>query len=136
MEPDDPFRDCKSFPPDGGTEFRPEWRTEAVVGLLKGIVEDAAFERMPILADALEEAGCANETILRHFREGTNHDHRCWAIRNLSGLPPVAVTAVPAVAAVTAPRMVSVGSRSEAAGLALWALAILSLAIFIRLVKI
>ena len=50
MEPDDGLPHiCTSVNPDGTAQlFRPEWRTETVVGLLKGIIEDKAFERMPI----------------------------------------------------------------------------------------
>ncbi len=41
-------------------ELPPDCRTEAVVGLYEGIVADAALDRCPVLADALEDAGCAD----------------------------------------------------------------------------
>jgi hypothetical protein len=44
------------------------WESATVVRLARGIDEDGAFERMPILADALEEAGCADTEILNHCR--------------------------------------------------------------------
>lgn len=43
----------------------------------------AAFEDLPVLADALEEAGCANACILRHCRHSVRHDGPCWVIELL-----------------------------------------------------
>jgi hypothetical protein len=66
----------------------------AVRKLAQGIHEDADFDRMGILADALEDAGCAHEDLLRHCREEPcEHHHHvrgCWAVdllRGLDGLP-------------------------------------------------
>ena len=61
-----------------GNPFRPvvldtAWQSEAVVGIARGIYEDRAFERMPILADALEEAGCTNADVLLHCRQPGEH---------------------------------------------------------------
>lgn len=44
------------------------WLTPAVLALARGIYEECRFEDMPILADALEEAGCDHEDILQHCR--------------------------------------------------------------------
>jgi hypothetical protein len=41
--------------------FDPRWRTADTVGLARGIYEDRAFDRLPLLADALMDAGCADE---------------------------------------------------------------------------
>lgn len=46
--------------------FDPRWRTSDVVDVARGIYEDKAFERMPILADALMDAGCEDEQIIGH----------------------------------------------------------------------
>ncbi|HEY1187446.1 MAG TPA: hypothetical protein VGE74_07295, partial [Gemmata sp.] len=48
--------------------FAPAWRTSAVVALAQGIYDDRAFDRMPILADALQDAGCDSNDILNHCR--------------------------------------------------------------------
>jgi len=60
--------------------FDPSWRTETAVGIARGIYEDRAFERMPILADALEEAGCEHPDILSHCREPGEHVRGCWVV--------------------------------------------------------
>jgi hypothetical protein len=60
--------------------FDPAWLTETVVGIARGIYEDRAFERMPILADALQEAGCENADILAHCREPGVHVRGCWVV--------------------------------------------------------
>jgi len=44
------------------------------------IDREQAFEVMPILADALEEAGCCDERLLSHCREGGGHVRGCWVI--------------------------------------------------------
>jgi hypothetical protein len=48
----------------GYPRFLPEWRTPAVVGLARQIFEDRAEELYPVLADALQDAGCDNEELL------------------------------------------------------------------------
>jgi hypothetical protein len=39
-----------------------------------------AFNRMPILGDALEEAGCTNPDILNHCRQPGEHVRGCWVV--------------------------------------------------------
>jgi hypothetical protein len=60
--------------------FDPSWRTEAAVGIARGIYDDRAFERMPILADALQEAGCENQEILNHCRNPGHHVRGNWVV--------------------------------------------------------
>lgn len=60
-----------------GNPFRPAaiepaWLTSTVLALAHGIYEERAFDRTPILADALQDAGCENELVLAHLR----HDGR------------------------------------------------------------
>ena len=73
-----------------GNPFRPvsvppHWLTPAVVGLAGGIYDDRAFDRLPILADALLDAGCENDQILSHCRSEGSHVRGCWAIDLLLG---------------------------------------------------
>jgi hypothetical protein len=52
-----------------------------VVKLAQVIYDDKAFDRMPVLADALEEAGCVNPDVLSHCRQqGAVHARGCWVI--------------------------------------------------------
>jgi hypothetical protein len=48
--------------------------------LAEAIYEERAFDRMPILADALEEAGCADADVLRHCRDPGPHVRGCWVL--------------------------------------------------------
>lgn len=56
------------------------WLTTTVQQLASAIYEDRAFDRMPILGDALEDAGCDNTAILEHCRGGGEHVRGCWAL--------------------------------------------------------
>jgi hypothetical protein len=46
--------------------------------LARGIYDDRAFDRLPILADALIDAGCDDEAILGHCRGPGPHVRGCW----------------------------------------------------------
>src|SRR5262245_15595385 len=50
-------------------ELDPLWHTFDVLALARGIYDDRAFDRMPILADALQDADCNNENVLTHCRD-------------------------------------------------------------------
>ena len=68
-----------------GNPFRPvkcnrKWRTDTVVALAQGIYDDRAFDRMPILADALQDAGCDSDDILDHCRDTGPHARGCWVV--------------------------------------------------------
>jgi hypothetical protein len=61
--------------------FDPSWRTSDVMLLARGIYDEKAFDRMPILADALQDAGCDNDELLAHLRDATaTHVRGCWAL--------------------------------------------------------
>jgi hypothetical protein len=53
---------------------------KSVVRLAEGVYDDEAFDRMPILADALEDAGCDNSDILDHCRGPGPHVRGCWVL--------------------------------------------------------
>jgi hypothetical protein len=68
-------------------QFDPAWRTSTAIGLARGIFEERAFDRMPSLADALLDADCDAEAVLRHCRgtelgvkEQPQHVRGCWVI--------------------------------------------------------
>lgn len=60
--------------------FPKKWRTETVTSLAAGIYEERAFDRLPILADALEEAGCDRAEVLNHCRGEGMHFRGCWVV--------------------------------------------------------
>jgi hypothetical protein len=61
------------------------WRSPLVVQMAQTMYNERAFECMPILADALEEAGCAYTDILDHCRAGGVHCRGCWLVDLLTG---------------------------------------------------
>jgi len=63
----------------------PAWRTSTVVSLAQGIYDERAFDRLPILADALEDAGCTNADILIHCRQPGEHVRGCWVVDRILG---------------------------------------------------
>jgi hypothetical protein len=56
------------------------WNDNLVVKLATVIRNESSFERMPILADALEDAGCTDAEILDHCRQATEHVRGCWLL--------------------------------------------------------
>jgi len=57
----------------------------AVVALANRMYESRDFSTMPILADALQDAGCANGEVLDHCREPGQHVRGCWVVDLLAG---------------------------------------------------
>lgn len=80
---------CTAHRPAGAPPFEARWRSETVMALARGITADWAFDRLPILADALEEAGCDDVVLLRHCRECGHHTAHCWVLGDLFDRPPV-----------------------------------------------
>ena len=60
--------------------FSPSWRTDTVLSLARQMYESGDFSAMPILADALQDAGCDNEAILSHCRGDGPHVRGCWVV--------------------------------------------------------
>jgi hypothetical protein len=76
-----------------GNPFRPvtverawlSWHDGTIVKLAQSIYDGRAFDRLPVLADALEEAGCTNAEILAHCRQPGEHVRGCWVVDLLLG---------------------------------------------------
>lgn len=81
-----PFRPAR-------TELPNEWRTDTVLALAREMYESRDFTAMPVLSDALQDAGCEDEAVLSHCRDertrgdertaGTHqavHDRGCWVV--------------------------------------------------------
>jgi hypothetical protein len=60
--------------------FSPEWRTDTAVMLAQQMYDSRDFSAMPILADALQDAGCDNQDILQHCRGDGPHVRGCWVV--------------------------------------------------------
>jgi hypothetical protein len=78
----------------GSLTFRPSpplppailaWNTGTVAKLAQAIYGERAFDRLPILADALEDAGCHDAAILAHCRGPGPHVRGCWCLDVLLG---------------------------------------------------
>lgn len=59
------------------------WNGGIVSKLAQAIAEEKTWDHLPILADALEEAGCSDPEILEHCRAGESHGDCCWIIDSL-----------------------------------------------------
>jgi hypothetical protein len=76
-----------------GDPFRPPvieaswlaWDGGAVRQMAEAIYDEQAFDRLPILADALEDAGCVDADLLGHLRGPGPHVRGCWAIDLILG---------------------------------------------------
>jgi hypothetical protein len=60
--------------------FDSAWRTEHTVAIASMMYEARDFAAMPILAEALEDAGCDNADILAHCHEPGVHVRGCWVV--------------------------------------------------------
>jgi hypothetical protein len=66
--------------------FAPQWRSDTAVSLAKHIYEARDFAQMPILADALQDAGCDNADVLIHCRDANQiHVRGCWVVDGVLG---------------------------------------------------
>lgn len=61
------------------------WNDGTVVKLAQAIYDERAFDDMPILSDALQDAGCNNTDILSHCRQPGEHVRGCWIVDLLLG---------------------------------------------------
>jgi hypothetical protein len=75
---DNPFRPVSADP---------AWRSGIPGRIAHAIHAEARFEDLPILADALEEAGCTESRVLSHCRGLGPHARGCWVVDLLLGKP-------------------------------------------------
>jgi hypothetical protein len=73
-----------------GNPFRPvtvnpSWLTSNVTGIAQAIYDERDFEDLPVLGDALEDAGCDNADILNHCRQPGEHVRGCWVVDLILG---------------------------------------------------
>ena len=80
-----------------GNPFRPlsmntTWLTPSVIGLAQSAYDERIMpsgeldtDRLAVLSDALEEAGCDSEDILNHLRGSAPHVRGCWVVDLLLG---------------------------------------------------
>jgi hypothetical protein len=59
----------------------PAWRTPDVLALARHAHREREHEALPMLADALEEAGCDFALLLEHCRSECDHGESCWAVQ-------------------------------------------------------
>lgn len=62
-----------------------EWSDSTVVRIAQRIRDEEQFDHLPILADALEDAGCTRVDLLEHCRAGAAHRHVCWVLELILG---------------------------------------------------
>jgi hypothetical protein len=67
------------------TAVDPAWRTDTVLTLARQMYDSRDFSAMPILADALQDAGCDSDEILSHCRGPGPHVRGCWVIDRVLG---------------------------------------------------
>lgn len=71
--------------PFRSTIVNPSWRTEHTIGIASMMYADRDFSAMPILVDALLDAGCDNDDILSHCRGGGPHVRGCFVVDMILG---------------------------------------------------
>jgi hypothetical protein len=78
-------RGCRLVHDIFGNPFRPvtfdaDWRTSTAAALAQHMYDSRDFSAMPILADALQDAGCENAEVLDHCRGPGPHVRGCWVV--------------------------------------------------------
>jgi FHA domain len=61
------------------------WNDGVVKKLAQVVSEEQSYHRLPLLADALEDAGCTDLDILNHCRQAGEHVRGCWVVDLLLG---------------------------------------------------
>src|SRR5262245_12511830 len=61
------------------------WGSGTVAGMARHVYEESAFHDLPILADALEDAGCTDDVLVTHCRRPGGHARGCWGVDLILG---------------------------------------------------
>ena len=91
--PPSPRAEARIFRDIFGVYFHPvqldpswlAWNNGAIRKMAQVIYDARAFDRLPLLADALEDAGCTDAAVLSHCREPGEHVRGCWVVDLLLG---------------------------------------------------
>jgi len=80
-----PFRETRAVGPEwlaaGGRAASGIVKVgETARAIARGVEADQAYDRLPILADALEDDGCSDLELLAHLRGNSHHLRGCWAV--------------------------------------------------------
>jgi hypothetical protein len=75
-----PFRPC---PPLPAAVLR--WQDRLVPRLAQSTYDEQRWGQLPVLADALLDAGCEDDALLDHCRGDAEHVRGCWAVDALLG---------------------------------------------------
>ncbi len=71
---------CAAGDPFRPAALDPAWLSPDAIGLARAAFASADFSLLPVLADALEEAGCDSADLLGHLRGVGVHVRGCWAL--------------------------------------------------------
>jgi CheY-like chemotaxis protein len=77
------------LPPSGVVAFEPAllaWHAGLILALARSISREGAFHLLPVLGDALEDAGCTNADALAHCRTPGDHRRGCWVLDRVHAL--------------------------------------------------
>jgi hypothetical protein len=79
------LRDVLGPSPSGPTSIPRHWYTPTVMSLAAAIYQSRDYTILPMLGDALQEAGCSDASVLAHCQESRQHAPGCWLIDALLG---------------------------------------------------
>jgi hypothetical protein len=71
--------------PSAPPRLEPAWRTPLVRAIAEQAEADRDYSCVPVLADALADAGCDDDALLDHLRWAPLHVRGCWAVELLLG---------------------------------------------------
>jgi hypothetical protein len=79
------IRQCKLLRDIIGNPFHPvaldtAWKKRSIRALAQAIYDERTYERLSLLANVLEEAGCHDAEILDHCRQPGPHVRGCWVV--------------------------------------------------------